>query len=114
VRWRGSFKTRVHDLNDNTFQILPNLICADAQRLHAVRSHPQVASFVSLRVLAEFVAESVYFNCKSSSLAKEVENEWTEWMLPSELKAVRTQSQFSPEPDLGRAHTSAKLTSLMN
>jgi hypothetical protein len=55
---------------------------------------------VTLRIVSEVVSYSIDFNCEAGGFAEEIEDERPERMLAPELKALWTQSQNSPEPDL--------------
>ena len=100
MRWRGSFKAAVHNVHDDAVKILPHLISRNAQCFYPLTSNPIIACFVTLGIVSEFMRKSVDFNCEACSLAKEVENEWTERMLPSEMQPARAQLKRSPKPDL--------------
>jgi hypothetical protein len=87
-------------VDDDAFQVPSDVLSGNPQRLHSLRSHPTVTPLVTLRIVSEVVSYSIHFNCETSGLAEEIEDERPERMLAPELKSLWTQSQHSPEPDL--------------
>jgi len=85
VRWRGSFEAAVHDVNDDAFEISPDLFSWNSNCLYALFVCPSVASLVVGRIVAEVVRYSVHFNRNSGGFAEEVEHERPEWMLSPEV-----------------------------
>jgi hypothetical protein len=114
VRWWGSFETAIHDVDENSFEVAPYVNRSDAHRFDSLRLQPGIAAHIAVRIVAEIVGNTVYFNCQSCCLAEEIQHKWFERMLPSELKAARAKPQHSPESNLRRAHASAELTGLVN
>jgi hypothetical protein len=114
VRWWGSFDAAVHDVNYDAVEIPPNVVSRDSYRLNSLGADPSITSLIALRVFSKPMRHSIDLDGKPSSLAEEVENEWTERVLPSKLKPIRAQLQHAPEPDFGRAHPFTELTRLVD
>jgi hypothetical protein len=100
VRWRGSFETAIYNVRHNIFEVFPNLFSRNAKRFYALSPCPRVAPLVPPRTVTKVVCQSIHLDRKSSRLAEEVEHEWPEWMLPSELQAMGAQPKHPPESDL--------------
>jgi len=104
VRWRGSFDAPIHDVSDNSVEIVPDLVGCDSKSFNSALLNAPVPSLVMLDRRREVVSEPIDFNCERRGLAVEIEDERAKRMLSAEVQPFGSQAQDSPEPDLGRAH----------
>ena len=114
MRWRGSIETALYDVNDDSFQIVPDLFGLNAKSLDTLTADPAIAPLVASRVVTEVMCQPIDLNGNAGGFAEKIEHKRPKWMLPAKLQAVGTQPKRFPEPDLGRTHAFAKLARLVD
>jgi hypothetical protein len=72
-------------------------------------SHVRIAALVTLRAIAEIVAEAIEFDREPRRRTIEVDDERAEWMLLAEFEASRAVAKSLPEQGFGEAHGAAQL-----
>jgi hypothetical protein len=99
-------------VNDDSFQIVPDLLGWKPKSFDALAADPAIAPLVASRIVTEVMCQPIDLNGNAGGFAEKIEHKGPKWMLPAKLQAVGTQPKHSPEPDLGRTHLFAKLARL--
>ena len=75
----------------NSIEIGSHILGSDADSLDSLSRRPMIAAGVALRIVTKVVSNPVDLNGYASGFTKEVKNDWTEWMLSTELQSEGAQ-----------------------
>jgi hypothetical protein len=70
-----------------------------------------IAAGIALGTITIAVIVAVNFDQQTTSETSEVRNVAADWVLPSELQAIRSRAQHIPKQHLRQGHLSTELTS---